>query len=139
MLKETQNALYNEDKGTAAISHFDKAKEMLLPVAKKFVADRVFVDIEELKRLSDVNLFIEHAFFLNVAEIINDSDLKEFWNTCAIFIGDYSDDGNMPSFISSMCYAARKRKETIQFRNLLFAKGYVNGILDCLQNVRTHN
>ncbi len=125
LLKETQNALYNEDKGTAAISHFDKAKEMLLPVAKKFVADRVFVDIEELKRLSDVNLFIEHAFFLNVAKIINDSDLKEFWNTCAIFIGDYSDDGNMPSFISSMCYAARKRKETIQFRNLLFAKGYV--------------
>ena len=49
---------------------FDKAKEMLLPVAKKFVADRVFVDFEELKRLSDVNLFIEHAFFLNVAEII---------------------------------------------------------------------
>ena len=39
-------------------------------VAKKFVVDRVFVDIEELKRLSDVNLFIEHAFFLNVAEII---------------------------------------------------------------------
>lgn len=125
LLKETQNALYNEDKGTAAISHFDKAKEMLLPVAKKFVADRVFVDIEELKRLSDVNLFIEHAFFLNVAEIINDSDLKEFWDTCAIFIGDYSDDGNMPSFISSMCYVTRHRKETFQFRNALFAKGYV--------------
>lgn len=125
LLKETQNALYNEDKGTAAISHFDKAKEMLLPVAKKFVADRVFVDIEELKRLSDVNLFIEHAFFLNVAEIINDSDLKDFWDTCAIFIGDYSDDGNMPSFISSMCYVTRDRKETFQFRNALFAKGYV--------------
>lgn len=125
LLKETQNALYNEDKGTAAISHFDKAKEMLLPVAKKFVADRVFVDIEELKRLSDVNLFIEHAFFLNVAEIINDSDLKEFWDTCAIFIGDYSDDGNMPSFISSMCYVTRDRKETFLFRNALFSKGYV--------------
>lgn len=125
MLKETQNALYNEDKGTAAISHFDKAKEMLLPVAKKFVVDRVFVDIEELKRLSDVNLFIEHAFFLNVAEIITDEDLKALWDTCVTYLGNYSDDGNMPSFISSMCYAARKRKETIQFRNLLFAKGYV--------------
>lgn len=125
LLKETQNALYNEDKGTAAISHFDKAKEMLLPVAKKFVADRVFVDIEELKRLSDVNLFIEHAFFLNVAEIITDEDLKALWDTCVSYLGNYSDDGNMPSFISSMCYAARKRKETIQFRNALFAKGYV--------------
>lgn len=125
LLKETQNALYNEDKGTAAISHFDKAKEMLLPVAKKFVADRVFVDIEELKRLSDVNLFIEHAFFLNVAEIITDEDLKALWDTCVTYLGNYSDDGNMPSFISSMCYAARKRKETIQFRNSLFAKGYV--------------
>lgn len=125
LLKETQNALYNEDKGTAAISRFDKAKEMLLPVAKKFVADRVFVDIEELKRLSDVNLFIEHAFFLNVAEIITDEDLKALWDTCVTYLGNYSDDGNMPSFISSMCYAARNRKETIQFRNALFAKGYV--------------
>ena len=125
LLKETQNALYNEDEGTTAINHFEKAKEMLLPIARKFVDDRVFVNIEELKRLADVNLFIEHAFFLNVAEIINDGDLKEFWNTCAIFIGDYSDDGNMPSFISSMCYVTRERKETIQFRNELFAKGYV--------------
>lgn len=125
LLKETQNALYNGDESTTAISHFEKAKEMLLPIARKFVDDRVFVNIEELKRLTDVNLFIEHAFFLNVAEIINDSDLKEFWNTCAIFIGDYSDDGNMPSFISSMCYVTRERKETIQFRNELFAKGYV--------------
>lgn len=125
LLKETQNALYNEDEGTTAISHFEKAKEMLLPIARKFVVDRVFVNIEELKRLADVNLFIEHAFFLNVAEIINDSDLKEFWDTCAIFIDDYSDDGNMPSFISSMCYVTRDRKETFQFRNLLFAKGYV--------------
>lgn len=125
LLKETQNALYNEDKGTAAISRFDKAKEMLLPVTKKFVADRVFVDIEELKRLSDVNLFIEHAFFLNVAEIITDEDLKALWDTCVTYLGNYSDDGNMPSFISSMCYAARNRKETILFRNALFAKGYV--------------
>lgn len=125
LLKETQNALYNEDESTTAINHFEKAKEMLFPIARKFVDDRVFVNIEELKRLADVNLFIEHAFFLNVAEIINDGDLKEFWNTCAIFIGDYSDDGNMPSFISSMCYVTRERKETIQFRNELFAKGYV--------------
>lgn len=125
LLKETQNALYNEDEGTTAISHFEKAKKMLLPIARKFVEDRVFVNIEELKRLADVNLFIEHAFFLNVAEIINDSDLKEFWDTCVTYLGNYSDDGNMPSFISSMCYVTRDRKETFQFRNVLFAKGYV--------------
>lgn len=126
LLKETQNALYNEDKGTTATSRFEKAKELLSPIARKFVEDRVFINIEELKRLTDVNFFIEHAFFLNVAEIINDSDLKEFWDTCAIFIDNCSDDGNMPSFINNMCYVTRDRKETIQFRNLLFAKGYVN-------------
>ena len=125
LLKETQNALYNEDKRTTATSHFEKAKAMLSPMARKFVVDRVFVNIEELKRLADVNLFIEHAFFLNIAEIINDKDLKEFWDTCVKLIDGYSDDGNMPSFISSMCYVTRDRKETLQFRNSLLAKGYI--------------
>lgn len=125
LLKETQNALYNEDKGTTPINHFEKAKEMLAPIAKKFVADRIFANAEELKRLADVNLFIEHAFFLNVAEFISDEDLIVFWETCIAFLGNYSDDGNIPSFISSMCYVTRDRKETIQFRHTLLDKGYV--------------
>ena len=53
---------------------------MLMPLARTFIDKKVFANAEELKRLADVNLFIEYAFFLDVAKLIDDDDLGIFWN-----------------------------------------------------------
>lgn len=71
---------------------------MLMPLAITFIEKKVFANVEELKRLADVNLFIEHAFFLDVAKLIDDDELGDFWNITLELIRDYSDEGKMPSF-----------------------------------------
>lgn len=95
-----------------------------MPLARTFVDKKVFANAEELKRLADVNLFIEHAFFLDVAKLINDDDLGDFWNITLELIRDYSDDEKMLSFLSSMCYVTRERKVTLLFRENLLKIGY---------------
>ena len=69
-----------------------------MPLAITFIEKKVFANVEELKRLADVNLFIEHAFFLDVAKLIDDDELGDFWNITLELIRDYSDEGKMPSF-----------------------------------------
>ena len=97
---------------------------MLMPLAITFIEKKVFANAEELKRLADVNLFIEHAFFLDVAKLIDDDELGDFWNITLELIRDYSDEGKMPSFLSSMCYVTRERKVTLLFREHLLKIGY---------------
>lgn len=124
LLKETQNSLYNEHRIDSTESYFEKSEKVLMPLARTFIDRRVFANAEELKRLADVNLFIEHAFFLDVAKLIDEDDLGDFWNITLELIQDYSKEGKMPSFISSMCYVTRERKVTLLFREQLLKIGY---------------
>lgn len=109
---------------------------MLMPLARTFIDKKVFANAEELKRLADVNLLIEYAFFLDVAKLIDDDDLGIFWNITLELIRDYSDEEKMQSFLSSMCYVTREHKVTLLFRGQLLKIGYANGILDFLRSVR---
>ena len=108
---------------------------MLMPLARTFIDKKVFANAEELKRLADVNLFIEYAFFLDVAKLIDDDDLGIFWNITLELIRDYSDEEKMPSFLSSMCYVTRERKVTLLFRGQLlkicYAKWYIGLSAKC--------
>jgi predicted MPP superfamily phosphohydrolase len=123
-LKEAQNSLYNERRIDSTESYFEKLEKVLMPLARTFIDRRVFANAEELKRLADVNLFIEHAFFLDVAKLIDDDDLGDFWNITLELVREYSDEEKMPSFLSSMCYVTRERKVTLLFRGQLLKIGY---------------
>ena len=124
LLKEAQNSLYNYSRKDSTKSYFERSEKVLMPLAITFIEKKVFANAEELKRLADVNLFIEHAFFLDVAKLIDDDELGDFWNITLELIRDYSDEGKMPSFLSSMCYVTRERKVTLLFREHLLKIGY---------------
>lgn len=124
LLKEAQNSLYNDSRKDSTKSYFERSEKVLMPLAITFIEKKVFANAEELKRLADVNLFIEHAFFLDVAKLIDDDELGDFWNITLELIRDYSDEGKMPSFLSSMCYVTRERKVTLLFREHLLKIGY---------------
>lgn len=98
LLKEAQNSLYNDSRKDSTKSYFERSEKVLMPLAITFIEKKVFANAEELKRLADVNLFIEHAFFLDVAKLIDDDELGDFWNITLELIRDYSDEGKMPSF-----------------------------------------
>lgn len=125
LLKEAQSRLYNEDVNHLGENKLERAKVILLPLAKTFIDKRVFSNMEELRRLSDVNLFIEHAFFLDVAMLINEDELSAFWNTSFEIIQGYSDGEAMPSFLSSMCYVTKEKSATLSFRDKLWKIGYI--------------
>lgn len=97
-MKEAQNSLYNDSRKDSTKSYFERSEKVLMPLAITFIEKKVFANAEELKRLADVNLFIEHAFFLDVAKLIDDDELGDFWNITLELIRDYSDEGKMPSF-----------------------------------------
>lgn len=78
LLKEAQNSLYNDSRKDSTKSYFERSEKVLMPLAITFIEKKVFANAEELKRLADVNLFIEHAFFLDVAKLIDDDELGDF-------------------------------------------------------------
>ena len=124
LLKEAQNSLYNGHRSDSTENYFERSENVLMPLARTFIDKKVFANAEELKRLADVNLLIEYAFFLDVAKLIDDDDLGIFWNITLELIRDYSDEEKMPSFLSSMCYVTRERKVTLLFRGQLLKIGY---------------
>lgn len=92
--------MYNEHRSDSTENYFERSENVLMPLARTFIDKKVFANAEELKRLADVNLFIEYAFFLDVAKLIDDDDLGIFWNITLELIRDYSDEEKMPSFLS---------------------------------------
>lgn len=121
-LKSKQNEYYGQKKGK--FGDYDERQEIefFIPVAEEFIKSGDFSDRAIWDKLLDSKEILFWPFCVALNETISDAQLNELYN--AVLESNAMSSSLVSPFLFTFCSMSRNRKETIQFIENVFGKGY---------------